>query len=147
MHQESAEANDAGMADTTASTAGSARVVGRPWQPGESGNRAGRPPAKFDLAGLCRERAPGVVAMLVESLGSASWRERHSAAAMLLDRGFGRAVQPIAADEGAGQLSMLHLIAARRVGQALQEMVEKQRHNGADPSEPLTIDFSVPALE
>jgi hypothetical protein len=52
--------------------------------------------------------------MLVRSISARDWRERHSAAQILLDRALGKPPQRIEG-EGALTLSIMHLIAARAI--------------------------------
>jgi len=84
---------------------------------------------------------------LVKALGDP--KSRVAAAQAILDRGFGRPVTPIATEGQSGELTMLHLIAARQVAEAMQALLEGRKPdaptNGA--AEPPVIDLSVPALE
>jgi hypothetical protein len=56
--------------------------------------------------------------MLVRSISARDWRERHSAAQILLDRALGKPPQRIEG-EGVLTLSIMHLIAARAIGDGL----------------------------
>ena len=76
-----------------------AKVVGRPWPPGQSGNPGGRPKASLDIQALARQHTPEAIAALVDAL--ANPRERVSAAVALLDRGWGRPTQSLAGDRNA----------------------------------------------
>jgi hypothetical protein len=79
------------------------------WQPGRSGNPQGRPAVCFELQAAAREHGPQCVAILaqlagIDGPGAANEAVRLGAARELLDRGFGRPVQAIAADSAAGSL-------------------------------------------
>jgi len=72
---------------------------GRPFQPGQSGNPGGRPAIVGELRELARARAPEAIAELTRlALHAKSETARIAAIRELLDRGFGKATQPIAAD-------------------------------------------------
>lgn len=81
-----------------ASSTESARVVGRPFVKGQSGNPNGRPKAPVDIAALARVHGPQCVAVVVDLLASTDERIRLAAATVLIERGFGKPVQPIAGD-------------------------------------------------
>jgi hypothetical protein len=66
---------------------------------------------------LARAHTPTAIAALVAALSNP--RERVQAAQVLLDRGWGRPVQAIAADAKAPPLATLHLIAATAVSRAM----------------------------
>ena len=64
------------------------------WKPGHSGNPAGRPPGFVSLVQkLAREHTSLAIEALVEALKEP--RERVPAAVALLDRGWGKPVQPL----------------------------------------------------
>jgi hypothetical protein len=56
--------------------------------------------------------------MLDKSLQSGAWREKHSAASVLLSYGFGKPVQPIVGEDG-GSLTLLHLVAVKATGERI----------------------------
>jgi hypothetical protein len=58
--------------------------------PGRSGNPGGRPKGLKDIEALARKHAPEAIAALVAAL---SGKDRVHAAAVLLDRGYGKARQ------------------------------------------------------
>lgn|GEM_PF-1294816 len=70
----------------------------RPWKPGQSGNPKGRPKKLVDIAALASEHGPKCVAVVVELLDDPDSRIRLAAAVALLERGFGKPVQPLAGD-------------------------------------------------
>lgn len=87
--------------------------------PGNNGNPKGRPKVAFELAARCREFAPKILNMLVEDLDAEDWKTRHSAAGVLLDRGFGKPRQDLTVTgDGPGAL---HLLAAQMVSAAIIE--------------------------
>lgn len=95
---------------TTARTIGSGDVVmnqnsrktarprGRPFQAGISGNLNGRPKktaAEYELQAACRAKAPEALAVLVRIMESGdNERNQLAAAQMIIERGYGRPVQP-----------------------------------------------------
>lgn len=66
---------------------------------------------------------------------------------MLLDRGWGRPITPVVTNDTPESLSVLHLIAARRIAETLQGVIEAKAQTGNDSEAPKVIDYSVPALE
>jgi len=58
------------------------------WKAGQSGNPGGRPKAQKDIEALARKYTPAAIAALVAAL---SGKDRVHAAAILLDRGWGKA--------------------------------------------------------
>lgn len=70
-------------------------LKGRGFQKGQSGNPGGR--AK-GIEAEARKYTVDALACLASSLKGKSWQERHSAAALLLDRGWGKPKQTIAGD-------------------------------------------------
>ena len=65
----------------------------------------------------------------------------------LLDRGWGRPITPIVDETEGTSLTLLHLIAARRVAETLQAASEGQSTNESGDSSKPVVDYSVPALE
>jgi hypothetical protein len=74
-------------------------------------------------------------------------KTRVPAATAILDRGFGRPMQPVVDETEGTSLTLLHLIAARRVGEVLQAAMEGQTANESGEAKSGTIDYSQPALE
>jgi hypothetical protein len=123
-----------------------------------SGNPGGRPKNGLDLSAMCRNLTPRAVERLREFIEHEDPRVALQAIKEILDRGFGRPVQPVQDDTESTSLSMLHLIAARAVAERLQSEWEAQGSQGAangqnGSSTPpggatgVIIDYSEPALE
>jgi hypothetical protein len=71
-------------------------ATGKGWMPGKSGNAGGRPKAVLDVQALAREHTVAAVQTLVEALKDP--RHKVAAAVAILDRGWGKATQPLASD-------------------------------------------------
>jgi hypothetical protein len=117
------------------------------WKPGQSGNPKGRPRSPYDLPAMCREHTPEAVAKLVEIMRSDDHGKALNAVQQLLDRGWGRPITPIVDETEGTSLTLLHLIAARRVGEVLQAAMEGQTANESGEAKAGTIDYTQPALE
>ena len=118
------------------------------WKPGQSGNPKGRPKHPDDLPAICREHTREAVEKLVEIMRSDDTGKALNAVQQLLDRGWGKPITPIVSDQPVESLSLLHLIAARRVAEVMQATLEGQTANdSAKGDSPPVIDYSVPALE
>ena len=117
------------------------------WKPGQSGNPKGRPRTPHDLPAMCREHTPEAVAKLVEIMRSDDHGKALNAVQQLLDRGWGRPITPIVDETEGTSLTLLHLIAARRVAETLQAASEGQSTNESGDSSKPVVDYSVPALE
>ena len=124
------------------------RVIGRPFAKGASGNPGGRPRSSFDFSAAAREYAPEYLAVLLTSLKSNNWRERHSALAMLMDRAFGKTPMEITGQDRTS-VALLHLAAARTISEELRATLVQRTIEGQDNGkpEPVALDFSTPPLE
>ena len=76
-----------------------ARPIGKPFEKGQSGNPAGRPPVIGELRELARVHAPEAIKELARlAVKARSESARISAIRELLDRGFGKPTQFLAGD-------------------------------------------------
>lgn len=116
------------------------------WKPGQSGNPKGRPRSEHDLPALCRQHTKEAIERLVQIMRAEDDGRALMAVQQLLDRGWGKPITPIVDETPTESLSLLHLIAARRVAEALEHMAQTA-NNSAVPDSPQVIDYSVPALE
>jgi hypothetical protein len=133
---------------------GSGGVTGKGFQPGRSGNPHGKPRALLDFSTAAREHAPEYLQVLLKSLRSSNWKERHSALSMLLDRAFGKPTQVVTGADGA-PITFLHLTAMTEIGERVLLELAQQRNpvidshpvnGGATPPDSL-VDLSSPATE
>ena len=107
---------------------GSGGVTGHGFQPGRSGNPGGRPRA--DVTALARAHTAEAIRALVKALDNP--RERVAAAAVLLDRGWGKAAQPVRSEN---ETTVLHLIAAQDASrELLAELATKPSSAAAEPA-------------
>jgi hypothetical protein len=138
---------DADPAPFSAASARTERSLAnlRPWTKGRSGNPKGRPPAAVDIGALARVHGPRCIEVAVELLDDPDSRIRLGALTALLDRGYGRPKQPLAADSET-DASGLQLLAAHRVSdEILQRRLEPPTIDGrvatnGGKSEPLPQD-------
>lgn len=87
-------------AENRAESAPSRRVIGRPFKAGQpSANPGGRPKDLHAIRELARSYAPKAIETLVTIMLSGG-KDSVRAAEALLDRGFGKATQVIAGEEG-----------------------------------------------
>ena len=85
-------------------------VRGRPFQPGQSGNPAGRPKAAAELRELARAHAPEAITELARLAKDAkSETARIAAIRELLDRAYGKPTQIVAAETDERALNDLNL--------------------------------------
>jgi hypothetical protein len=112
---------------------------GRPFEPGQSGNPGGRPKMPEELKVAMRGLADTAIKVLREAMEGPDPRARILAANTVLDRGYGKATQPIVA-EGV-DASRAHL-------DALREIMNR-RHRPADTpiATPLVDDGDKPSAD
>lgn len=116
--------------------------------PGHSGNPKGRPRTPYDLPAMCREHTKEAVEKLVEIMRGDNPGMALNAVQQLLDRGWGKPITPIVDETPTESVSLLHLIAARRVAEALEASIKHASSgNALSDKEPAVIDYSQPALE
>jgi len=79
-----------------------------PFQPGQSGNPGGRPKAPARVVELARAQTESAIFTLVEVMQNkkAPPSSRVAAAQALLDRGWGKPVQPVDGDGEGGPLAI-----------------------------------------
>jgi hypothetical protein len=144
-----ASGNPADMSDADIS-APVAHTIGRPFQRGVSPNPGGRSKVARDIQALAQQHGPAAISTLAQALKSRNERVRVAAAAILLDRAYGKPVQAITTDPATAS-TMLHLLAARAVSNELVAALDQRERtiNGhAEPSNgrssPPVIDLSAP---
>jgi hypothetical protein len=123
------------MSNTENSTA-SARIVGRPFVKGVSGNAGGRPRAAVDVQTLARSYTEAAVRTLAEALHDPKLKV--AAACALLDRGWGRPSQPLTGEGAATNIVLLHLDAARAASAQLTAAFEQGTIEGHADTPPAT---------
>ena len=97
---------------------------------------------------MAREHTAEAIERLVQIMRAEDDGRALAAIQQLLDRGWGRPITPVVTDQPVESLSLLHLIAARRVAEVMQATLEAQNQNdSAKGDAPPVIDYSVPALE
>jgi hypothetical protein len=129
------------------SSTGKQRHAASLWKPGQSGNPGGRPRTPHDLPALCREHTAEAVQRLVAIMRADDDGRALAAIQQLLDRGWGRPITPIVDETEGTSLTLLHLIAARRVGEVLQAAMDGKAEPETGEAKPGTIDYTQPALE
>jgi hypothetical protein len=82
------------------------------FEKGRSGNPGGRPKESHDVKELAQQHGPEAIERLVEWMKSENPKASVSAAQALLDRGFGKAAQPLE-HSGTALEDMLGRIAGR----------------------------------
>lgn len=97
---------------------------------------------------MAREHTAEAIERLVQIMRAEDDGRALAAIQQLLDRGWGRPITPVVTDQPVESLSLLHLIAARRVAEVMQATLEAQTANESGKADsPPVIDYSVPALE
>lgn len=89
----------------TDQTSPAKRVVGRPFQPGQSGNPGGRPAQGVNIRALARQYTEKAIRALVDALDDP--RTKVAAATELLNRGWGKAPQPMSGEDGEGDAKLV----------------------------------------
>jgi hypothetical protein len=94
------ERDAAKMAENSNGTA-KRKPRGKPFKAGESGNPGGRPKRtaeELDLIAACKERAPEALAVIAGIMTKGeNERNRLAAANAIIERGYGKPVQPVEA--------------------------------------------------
>jgi hypothetical protein len=75
-------------------------VVGRPFVKGQSGNPGGRPKEAHDVKELARQYTGEAILKLAEWMRSDNAKASVAACNVLLDRGWGKAIQAITGEDG-----------------------------------------------
>ncbi len=96
---------------------------------------------------MAREHTPEAIQRLVAIMRADDDGRALAAIQQLLDRGWGRPVTPIVDETEGTSLTLLHLIAARRVAETLQAVAEGKTENESGEAKAGTIDYTQPALE
>jgi hypothetical protein len=84
---------------------------------GRSGNPGGRPKSALNVQELARAHTKDAIRALVRGLNDP--KHYVHAAQVLLERGWGKPVQPVQ-DEGQKSIGVLHLVAAREVSEEIE---------------------------
>lgn len=115
--------------------------------------RAGHQLTKHDLRALAQAYTEEALLTVAEVMRCDDPALALRASEILLDRGHGRAVTPMAEPTTDGtRLTLMHLIATQRVAEQLQREWEAAQRNGktngsgTNGSQPV-VDYSQPALE
>src|SRR6476659_5228235 len=109
------------------------------FRPGVSGNAGGRPRAALDVQALAREHTAAAIQTLVECLRDP--RLRVQAATALLDRAWGKPIQPVSGGDG-NSPAVQHLIAAQIIsGELIRELASQPAPSTAQPSQ--VVDFAL----
>lgn len=87
-----------------------------PFEPGQSGNPGGRPKENAEVKRLAREHGPRAIERLAELMNGDDPRVSVSAAQALLDRGYGKPVQPLSGDDDMPPLKVTALVELVRPG-------------------------------
>jgi CRP-like cAMP-binding protein len=105
------------------------RGRGRPFQPGQSGNPAGRPRVVGEIRDLARAKGPAALEILMAIAEDADKpaAARVAAATALLDRGYGRPAQD--GEEKAETIGS-------QVGALLAELERDRKARAEEPAEP-----------
>ena len=99
---------------------------------GQSGNPRGRPKSDFDIETLAKQHTAEAIAALLAALKSP--RERVHAAAVLLDRGWGKARQNISGDKDRPLIVDFRWADNTVVSTAIHPVIEAAIEAEAEPS-------------
>ncbi len=70
------------------------------FQPGQSGNPGGRPAGEAKVRSAAQEHTEAAIGVLASALSDPDPRVQIKAAEVLLDRGWGKATQPVTGEDG-----------------------------------------------
>ena len=114
---------------------------GGPWPKGYAPNPGGRPKAALDVQALAREHTVAAIQTLVGALKDPKLKVQ--AAEALLNRGWGKPLQPLR-DESGNTPTVLHLTAAQLVSRELILELESQPAPvTAQPTQPKVADLAL----
>ena len=86
---------------------------GKPFQPGKTGNAGGRPKKTEEertLEQMCRDKTPDALGVLIQIMESGEQeRNRMTAAMAIIERGYGKAVQPTTIGNPDGSKMDMHM--------------------------------------
>lgn len=86
---------------------------GRPFQPGRTGNPGGRPKKTEEertLEQMCRDKTPDALGVLIQIMEAGEQeRNRMTAAMAIIERGYGKAVQPTTIGNPDGSKMDMHM--------------------------------------
>ena len=86
---------------------------GKPFQPGKTGNPGGRPKKTDEertLEQMCRDKTPDALGVLIQIMESGEQeRNRMTAAMAIIERGYGKAVQPTTIGNPDGSKMDMHM--------------------------------------
>lgn len=71
-----------------------------PWEPGQSGNPAGRKRENEEIKALARQHCPRAIERLAEIMDGDDPRAAAAASNSLLDRGYGKPTQVVSGEDG-----------------------------------------------
>jgi hypothetical protein len=104
---------------------GSGGASGHGFRPGRSGNPGGRSKTQVDIQTLAQRHGPEAIETLAQALKSRNERVRVAAAAILLDRAYGKPPQAITTDPATSPIA-LHLLAANAISAQLIDTLEQR---------------------
>lgn len=86
-----------GLGNADSSKEATKRTVGKPFQPGQSGNPGGRAPIPDDVKQMLKAACPQAVKLLVKTINDETSKPdlRIKCVEIIMDRTYGKATQPI----------------------------------------------------